>query len=276
MNKYKNINEAWSDLAKKILSSGDSVNGTLELQNMLFSIEDINDNILTIRENFSTHYYLGELIWYASGIDDVDFISDFGAVWKRLSDDGKTNNSAYGHIIQNKNGFNQLEKIIELLKTDKASRRAVININSANKNVIETKDEPCTIALQVFIRDEKLHMTAIMRSNDLWTGTPYDIFYFTEIQKYIANELEVGYGTYTHFASSLHIYDRDVQNIVKSRENKNPVNIEINAQIILKEPEKYLNMVRKEKEKNNLTPKQVKQFTIEKAIENGILKMEEK
>jgi thymidylate synthase len=47
-----------------------------------------------------------------------------------------------------------------------------------------------------------------MRSNDLIWGVPYDVFVFTFLQELAAMELQVGLGTYHHFAGSLHIYDR--------------------------------------------------------------------
>lgn len=272
---YDNINEAWKHLSTNVLTLGDEVSGTKELQNVCFTINDINKNILTIRKNFAPHYYLGELIWYASGINDVNFISDYGAIWKKLSDDGVTNNSAYGYIIQHKHGFDQLDKVIELLKKDENSRRAVVNINYANEKVIETKDEPCTIALQFFVRDGKVNTTAIMRSNDLWTGTPYDIFYFTELQKYVANKLNLEYGAYTHFATSLHIYNRDEKNILDSINLKNNMEVFIDAQKILNDPTDFLDAIKKAKEENDLTPRQVKDFTLEKAIKDNVLIIKE-
>lgn len=272
---YDNINEAWKHLSTNVLTLGDEVSGTKELQNVCFTINDINKNILTIRKNFAPHYYLGELIWYASGINDVNFISDYGAIWKKLSDDGVTNNSAYGYIIQHKHGFDQLDKVIELLKKDQNSRRAVVNINYANDKVIETKDEPCTIALQFFVRDGKVNTTAIMRSNDLWTGTPYDIFYFTELQKYVANKLNLEYGAYTHFATSLHIYNRDEKNILDSINLKNNMEVFIDAQKILNDPTDFLNAIKKAKEENDLTPRQIKDFTLEKAIKDNVLIIKE-
>ena len=272
---YDNINEAWKHLSTNVLTLGDEVSGTKELQNVCFTINDINKNILTIRKNFAPHYYLGELIWYASVINDVNFISDYGAIWKKLSDDGVTNNSAYGYIIQHKHGFDQLDKVIELLKKDQNSRRAVVNINYANDKVIETKDEPCTIALQFFVRDGKVNTTAIMRSNDLWTGTPYDIFYFTELQKYVANKLNLEYGAYTHFATSLHIYNRDEKNILDSINLKNNMEVFIDAQKILNDPTDFLNAIKKAKKENDLTPRQIKDFTLEKAIKDNVLIIKE-
>ena len=96
---------------------------------------------------------------------------------------------------------------------DPNTRRAVININVPNERVIETKDEPCTIALQFLNRNGKLHCTAIMRSNDIWFGTPYDWAFFIELQKVIADRLGLGYGTYTHFATSFHAYERNMAEI---------------------------------------------------------------
>lgn len=229
---FLGINDAWANLVSNILRRGQKVGNTLELSNISFTITDINKNVLTTRENFSLSYYLGETIWYGAGKNDVEFISRFGKIWKQLTDDGLTNNSAYGYILQTKHGFNQIEKIIELLKKDPNSRRAVMNINIPNENVIETKDEMCTIALQLLLRDGKLNATTLMRSNDLSTGTPYDVFYFTEIQKYIANKLEVNYGTYSHFVTSLHIYDRDLEKMEKSLQNE-PKKIKINGQKLL-------------------------------------------
>ena len=232
---YYTLNDAWTSMCEQVLE-GEEVAGTHEKSNVRFTLLDINENLLTTRHNFSLPYYLGEMTWYGVGSNETDFISKFGKIWERLSDDGVTNNSAYGYILKYKHGFNQIDKMIELLKEDPNSRRAVININVPNENVIETNDEMCTIALQFLLRDGELNATGIMRSNDLWTGTPYDIFYFTEIQKYIARSLGVGYGTYTHFVTSMHIYDRDLGNIENSIDayyKGKDVNIEIDGEKLL-------------------------------------------
>jgi thymidylate synthase len=187
------------------------IDGTKELLNYTFSI-DPKDNIISYR-NISLKYILAEMIWYFSGNNDVEFISQFASIWNKISDDGITNNSAYGYILKHKFSFDQIEKVIEILTLHKESRRAVININTPNRKVIETKDEPCTIALQFYIRDNKLNATGIMRSNDVWFGLPYDVIFFTELQKYIAKRLNVDVGLYTHFAVSLHMYIRDKEKL---------------------------------------------------------------
>lgn len=218
INIFSDIDSIYYNLCDDLLKYGKEVAGTKELNNVCIQLQDIHENIVSIRD-ISPAYLFGEWLWYFTGRNSVDFISSFGSMWRKLSDDGITSNSAYGYLMKYKFGFDQIEKVIELLTKDRNSRRAVINLNTPNERVIETKDEPCTIALQFLIRDGKLHCTGIMRSNDIWFGFPYDVAFFTELQKYIADRLGVGYGTYTHFVTSLHLYERNYEDVAKIVEN---------------------------------------------------------
>lgn len=194
------------------LTEAPEVRGTKELNNYSFTLTNLDNNVINVR-NISKSYICGELLWYALGRKDVAFINKFAGLWGRISDDGETSYSAYGDIVFNRHGFNQVEKIIQLLCDDPESRRAVINFNVPNENVIKTKDEICTIALQFLIRDGKLNCTGIMRSNDVWYGLPYDVIFFTELTKYIARRVNVEVGTYTHHVISLHAYERNYDDI---------------------------------------------------------------
>ena len=209
----KSMNDVYRQLCGKISVQGKQVAGTRELLNCGFTLLDICDNIPTARLGYSIPYMLGELAWYFTGRDDVEFISKFSSFWKRISDDGVTNRSAYGAIVFNRYGFDQVAQVIDTIKRDPESRRAIINFNVPNPDRFEVKDEICTIALVFELRDDELDCTCIMRSNDIWLGTPYDVVFFTELQKHIANELGVGYGKYTHFAVSLHAYDRNANSV---------------------------------------------------------------
>lgn len=211
----KLLNSPHANTAEDLDNKPDATSGnTREMNNVKIVLNDITENIVSVR-GISPSYLFGEWLWYFTGRNDVKFISAFGKIWEQMSDDGVTNNSAYGYIMQKKFGFDQVEKVIQLLTVDPSSRRAVININTPNPRMIDTKDEPCTIALQFLIRNGKLHCTTMMRSNDVWLGFPYDVAFFTELQKYIADRLEVGYGSYTHFVVSLHLYDRHYEAVQK-------------------------------------------------------------
>lgn len=194
------------------LTVAPEVRGTRELNNYSFTLTDLNNNVINVR-NISKSYICGELLWYALGRNDMEFINKFAGLWGRISDDGVTSYSAYGDIVFKRHGFNQVEKIIQLLCEDPESRRAVINFNVPNERVIETKDEICTIGLQFLIRDGKLNCYGIMRSNDVWFGLPYDVIFFTELTKYIAKRLNIPCGTYTHNVISLHVYEKNYDDI---------------------------------------------------------------
>nr|DAQ69569.1 MAG TPA: hypothetical protein [Caudoviricetes sp.] len=209
----KSMNDIYRQLCGKISVQGQEVAGTKELLNSGFTLLDITDNIATVRTGYSVSYMLGELALYFTGRDDVEFISKFSSFLKCIGGDGVTTRSAYDAVMFNRYGFDQVAQVIDTLKRDPCSRRAIIDFNIPNTERFEMKDEICTIALVFELREGKLDCTGIMRSNDVWLGTPYDVVFFTELQKHIANELGVGYGKYTHFAVSLHAYEKDIDRV---------------------------------------------------------------
>ena len=207
------MNDIYIQLCGKLIVQGQEVGGTRELLNSGFTLLDITDNVASVRKGFSVTYLLGEMLWYWNGRNDVQFISKFSKFWSKISDDGETNRSAYGDIVFGRYGFDQMKQVVDILKKDPASRRALINFNVPNAKRFETKDEICTIALVFELRDGKLDCTCIMRSNDVWLGVPYDVVFFTSLQRGIADGLGVEYGKYTHYAISLHAYERNLADI---------------------------------------------------------------
>lgn len=209
----KSMNDIYRQLCGKISVQGHEVAGTKELLNSGFTLLDITDNIATVRTGYSVSYMLGELALYFTGRDDVEFTSKFSSFLKCIGGDGVTTRSAYDAVMFNRYGFDQVAQVIDTLKRDPCSRRAIIDFNIPNTERFETKDEIRTIALVFELRDGKLDCTSIMRSNNVWLGTPYDVMFFTELQKHIANELGAGYGKYTHIAVSLYAYEKDIDRV---------------------------------------------------------------
>lgn len=182
-----------------------------EILNAITVINDPTRFIVTspIRK-LPMRYAVAELLWYMSSTDKISAIQPYTKAWDRMSDNGETVNSNYGHKIQSFYGFNQWGLCVDMLKKDPLTRQAVIHIKDARNYITKpTKDVPCTLTLQFFIRNGKLHMTVNMRSNDLWMGFPYDVFNFCALQNLMAMELGISVGTYTHIAGSLHLYKRN-------------------------------------------------------------------
>lgn len=202
----------WYDLLLAFGDTQESRDGNIcgEVLNAVTVIKDPTRCVMKndVR-NMPIRYALGELLWYASGNRNLSEIKKYSAAWDRMSDDGITVNSNYGYCIKKKFGFDQWKHVRKLLKKDPSTRQAVIHIKTADKT--PSKDVNCTVCLQFFIRNDKLHLTVYMRSNDLWMGFPYDVFQFTAMQVLMSMELGVEIGTYTHIAGSLHLYERNVK-----------------------------------------------------------------
>lgn len=233
--KSDNINDIYRTLVIDVLTFGDVIhevnkdNDTSEFCGTHVILTNMNNNIVWPRTNIT--YALGELIWYFSGNNSLSFIRKFSRRWDLLSDDNQRCNSAYGYIIQEKFGFNQITTIIDLLTANPNSRRAVININWPRDDVQYTKDDCCTLCIQFLIRNNKLNTFVYMRSNDLYTGFPYDVLYFTELTKYIANKLNIETGEYHHFCGSIHTYRKNMKKITENVNSisRCPYKININS-----------------------------------------------
>ena len=176
-------------------------------------------------------FAVGELCWYLRGDDDLATMRYYNKRMDRFSDDGKTLRSSYGHRIFNGRFVSpdgtfvsQMDMVLEELSRDPDSRRAVLHINEPDDlltaTTAGTKDVPCTLSLQFFVRDARLCLHTTMRSNDLVWGTPYDVFSFTCIQEAVMLCLReyrpsvftgLELGTYYHTAGSWHIYEQHIE-----------------------------------------------------------------
>jgi thymidylate synthase len=146
------------------------------------------------------------------GENTLDTMAYYSPSIRAFSDDEQTLNSAYGYRIFGGHefiSFNQWEEAKNKIRRDPDTRQAVIHIRTPHDSMIETKDQPCTIALQFLQRAGKLHLVTMMRSNDIILGTSYDIFSFTMMQEQMALELGLELGSYIHQVGSWHLYDKN-------------------------------------------------------------------
>jgi thymidylate synthase len=223
MNVYSNFSQAYVDLCRMIRDESEFVSAPrgMKIKEKLgvqFRIKNPRDRLPYIEaRNFSLSYFVAETLWYMSGSSSTEWISRYASFWRDISDDGKTANSAYGarifklHPRIADGGLNQWNYVKGELKRDPDSRRAVIHIRTPDDSLHAVKDVPCTLALQFFIRNNKLHLHVNMRSSDIILGIAYDVPAFTTMQEILANELEVELGEYVHTSNSLHCYERDFE-----------------------------------------------------------------
>lgn len=102
----------------------------------------------------------------------------------------------------------QIQFVIEDLKRNPDSRRAVINIRD-NSSDMYSADPACLQHMQFFIRNGALHLKALFRSNDACKAAFMNMYALVAIQQKVANALNIPVGSYTHRANSYHCYERD-------------------------------------------------------------------
>ena len=156
---------------------------------------------------------IGELLWYLSGKDSLEFIEAYVAAYRLDAVDGRIE-GAYGPRLRAmRDGIDQFASIEALLRKKPGSRRAVIQLFNAEDIATDHKEIPCTTSMQFHLRDGVLHMSVTMRSNDAYRGLPHDVFCFTMLQEMMARRLGVELGEYYHHVGSMHIYKADLEHI---------------------------------------------------------------
>jgi thymidylate synthase len=195
---------------------------TLEIENPMLCLYT-ND-----RRGSQKKYIAAEFLWYFSGRNDVEFISEYASFWKSIENEDGTANSAYGNLIFNKKnrfGTNQYEWAIKSLSADSDSRQAIMHFNLPEHQYVGNKDFVCTMYGIWHIRDNRLNLTIHMRSNDAILGTPTDVAFFTVLQQQALSHLRhvhpgLQLGKYTHIVDSYHIYDRNFNLVEEMLQSK--------------------------------------------------------
>lgn len=229
----ENFNAVYYGLLHKILAEGEtSVNRkgmTLRaLHNQVFAIKDPMKCIAILRTP-SMEYLEREFAFYLSGSDSVVEAGKLSPVWKKCTDDGETINSNYGKLLfhdRNKEGYTQFEHMVNCLKNNPQSKKAVGTLYD-KENAYISNDNPCTMFVQARIdNDNRLHFSTFMRSNDIYYGAPYDVPWFAFVQYALVRELrevypKINLGTYTHTACSSHQYESKTKVVQEALESVN-------------------------------------------------------
>jgi thymidylate synthase len=161
-------------------------------------------------------YRLREHDWYMSGSLRAE---DIGAFWRSIADGDGNIVSNYGFIclhdrkyVVDGGSMTGVEYVVDVLRRDPDSRRAVIHYNEVrhhNDGTGNPKDHPCTMHDQFLLRDGRLYLTVVMRSNDTIKGISYDMPWACALLCMVADMLSVEPHSVTFCDASFHVYDKD-------------------------------------------------------------------
>jgi hypothetical protein len=175
-------------------------------------------------------FHLFESLWMLAGRNDIAFPVAFNSRFGAYSDDGKTQRGAYGFRWRKWFGYDQLNVIINELRSNPASRRCVLGMWDAGEIcyperdcskyepstdgdlLANTVDKPCNTHIYFRVhcgntKEPVLDMTVCCRSNDiLWGAYGANAVHFSFLQEYMAARIGVGVGTYYQMSNNFHLY----------------------------------------------------------------------
>lgn len=201
--------EAYVALIRRVFSDGETVSPrghlTYEVPDVTVTIENLAEaHVFNTQRRVNLKILATEYMHLLAGIsslEQLDLASN--GRFSQFADDGRLK-GAYGPRIRH-----QLPKVVDLLRQDPDTRQAVLTIWNGQEHATPSRDTPCTIAIKFRIRDDKLDVHTLMRSNDVTLGIPYDWWMMSRLGISVASVLNVRLGRYIHTVDSMHLYERD-------------------------------------------------------------------
>ena len=140
-------------------------------------------------------------------------------LWQKLMSKDPAKSEKFDYTYSERIATNhQLQNVINTLKEDPNSRRAMVMIFDS-KDTLESAGAqtriPCSISYQFLIRNNKLMVVYYIRSNDFYKHFPIDIIMTGLIQQWLLGMLHGSYpslalGSLNYFGGSLHAYKSDL------------------------------------------------------------------
>ena len=165
-------------------------------------------------------FHLMESIWMLAGQNTVGWLGQFSANIKTYAEDNGEIHGAYGYRWRKWFGFDQLKRIVQVLKQDPTSRQAVLQMWDPTADLVgQWRDRPCNTEVFFDCRNGILNMTVVCRSNDiLWGAYGANVVHFSVLQEVIAAGCGVPVGVYRQFSNNWHAYleNEQVQHFLTS------------------------------------------------------------
>jgi thymidylate synthase len=218
-------NQVWLEAAAhlqddqtEVLTQASRAGTTREILHAAFSIQDpLQRWVIARHPGINAAFAIAEVVWIMSGRNDAAFLTYWNPQLPKFVGNASNLHGAYGFRLRQHFGLDQLERAYLALHSSPDSRQVVLQIWDCKADLPDEEghaaddDIPCNIMSALKLRDNKLEWLQVMRSNDLYLGTPYNFIQFTTIQEVLAGWLGAGVGSYNHISDSLHIYERDYE-----------------------------------------------------------------
>ena len=164
----------------------------------------------------SQEYIDKEIEWYESMSTNINDIycdeRDAPAAWKYAANRHGEINSNYGTLIFSEKYNNQFENVVNELIANPDGRRATMVYNRpsiwSEYNDNGKSDFICTNAVTYYIRNDELHCSVSMRSNDVVYGYKNDYAWQQYVLNELANDLNIEPGNMIWQVQNLNVYEK--------------------------------------------------------------------
>ncbi len=169
-----------------------------------------------------------ELLWFLKGSTNIDYLQENGVrIWNEWADENGNLGPVYGHQWRNWNseGIDQIEMVIDSLKTNPDSRRMLVSAWNPSvlpdatvsfaENVKNNKAAlpPCHAFFQFYVADNKLSCQLYQRSADVFLGVPFNIASYALLTMMVAQVCGYEAGDFIHSFGDVHIYSNHQEQI---------------------------------------------------------------
>ena len=162
------------------------------------------------RRDANPFFHLFEGLWMLSGSNDVDPLTHYVKDFSRFAEDDGVIHGAYGYRWRTEFGFNQLDVIVQKLRTNPQDRQAVLQMwdcSMCDDLTLDWKDRPCNTHCYFRARDGELDMTIMCRSNDIiWGAYGANAVHFSMLLEYMAGRIGIRVGKMYQFSNNYHAY----------------------------------------------------------------------
>jgi len=228
----RNITHALVNTVNNIMINGNDVGSRdqeqREVLSTLTKISHPTERFLVLpHRNNNVFAQVAETMWVLAGRDDLHFLKHYLPRAEEYSDDSLTWRAAYGPRLRKWKGkVDQLQGVVNRLREDPLTKRAVMNIFDPETDYQKTKDVPCNNWLHFIQRGGYLDLHVTVRANDaIWGFSGINFFEWSVLHEIIANTLGWKVGKLSWYVGTFHIYNRHYSTAEKISSMKNPVSM---------------------------------------------------
>jgi len=195
--------DGWIRVIRKIMESGmlridERASETRWHENVIIHIIDPYTDRVSGKYPFSEQVLRDKYATQLLNPDRMDFDYTYG---ERLNDWGEES-------------INQIEYVITKLKENPNSRRAVATTWDPRKDTI-VDEVPCLNHFVFMVCDDRLDLSVMIRSNDMYGAWPANVYALGELLTYVSKKTGIKPGTITTHSVNAHIYKHDWERAIE-------------------------------------------------------------